>query len=95
MNVTYFPYSNLLPQLPMAAATNPTSRYVETYKDKTAEWVKARLEHLQDLENRSRTGSIPRRQEIRLLRVEYRNRTTAAEAAGESIEPIKNKIPLR
>lgn len=74
----------------MAATTPPSSRWVSTYSDKSDEWVRARLEYFENKEWQSRGGSIPRRKEIRVLRVELSERkkavlaAEAAEAAGVS-----------
>jgi hypothetical protein len=62
----------------MAASTNYTSSYVSSYSDKTDEWVRARLEFLDNNERISSKGSIPRRKEIRQLRVELLTRQKAA-----------------
>lgn len=67
----------------MAATTSPTSPWAETYHDKSDEWVLARLENFEAKEKLSVAGSIPRRKEIRLLRVERDNRKKAALAAAE------------
>lgn len=69
----------------MAATTNPTSLWVSSYSDKTDEWVRARLEFLENNERISRSGSIPRRREIRLLRVEVLNRKKAALLANQAL----------
>lgn len=69
----------------MAAKTPPTSAFVETYADKTDEWVKARLEYLEGKERISHAGSILRRKEIWALRVEKRTRKEAADLAAAAI----------
>lgn len=79
----------------MAATTSPTSPWAETYSDKSDDWVKARLESFEEKEKLSVAGSITRRQEIRKLRVELKNRKAAAEltaaagaASGDSSMPL-------
>lgn len=72
----------------MAAATKITSAWVSSYSDKTDEWVRARLEYLDNLERISRTGSIPRRRDIRKLRVELLERKKAAVAAVEALNGV-------
>ena len=77
----------------MAATTLPSSRWVSTYTDKTAEWVQARLEYLENKEWQSRSGSIPRRKEIRGLRVELSERKKAAlAAAAAALVPVTDPV---
>lgn len=78
----------------MAASTKPTSSWVSSYSDKTDEWVRARLEFLENNERISRTGSIPRRREIRLLRVELLTRKKAVLAAAEALNGTAPSWPL-
>lgn len=68
----------------MASTTLPTSSYVSSYSDKTDEWVRARLEFQENNELVSSKGSIPRRKEIRELRVEVMNRKKAALAIAQA-----------
>ena len=76
----------------MAATTPPSSRWVSTYSDKTDEWVRARLEYFENKEWQSHIGSIPRRKEIRVLRVELSERKKAALAAAEGT-PVPISVP--
>ena len=62
----------------MASTTSPSSLWVASYSDKTDEWVRARLEYLEDKERISLAGSLTRRKEIRRLRVEVQDRKKAA-----------------
>lgn len=81
----------------MAASTKHTSVWVSSYSDKKDEWVQARLEHLEGLERLSLNGSIPRRKEIRTLRVELINRRKKAEpdpdAADLPAQAATNPLP--
>lgn len=77
----------------MAASTKHTSRWVSSYSDKSDQWVQARLEHLEGLELLSSTGSIPRRKEIRTLRVELKDRKNKAQAAPEAAEAPPAALP--
>ena len=77
----------------MAASTKPTSRWVSSYSDKSDQWVQARIEYLEGLERISGTGSIPRRKEIRTLRVELLDRKKKAQVATEEAEAAAAALP--
>lgn len=77
----------------MAASTKPTSPWVSSYKDKTDDWVRARLEHLEGKEKISKAGSMPRRKEIRELRVELLGRRKAAEGDTGALNGTAAPVP--
>ena len=77
----------------MAASTKPSSPWVSSYSDKTDEWVRARLDYLEGKEKISKAGSVPRRKEIRVLRVELLTRKKAVLAATEALDGAAVTVP--